>query len=344
MSIAFDPGSFSFRSLRRQGRSLISRRCRSVYAVIPDAAAHRELLQRAAVEHLCCDESLVIPGDAAEQLAPVLQVPCRELLINGAIPTADPIARQVIGVLVEAMIPPAEVTGESCVFTHPAPRTRDDEANMDRRDFIARILRLRGYEPLLLTAGHALILAELARESFTGIGLCLGAGGAEFCVTHCGRELAAGGTSRGGGWIDEQFAERAEYHALDETGSPVLDLDEARLRKEAAVSALTRPQTSEEALIRDLYRDAAVEIVHSLERLLSSDARIDRLPHPLTMVVAGGAASQGGFCDLLRNEIRRARLMKAIGEIRPALDPKHAVTRGCLIHAELEATVLRAAA
>lgn len=49
-----------------------------------------------------------------------------------------------------------------------------------------------------------------------------------------------------------------------------------------------------------------------------------------------GAAHVTGFCDLLRQQLRRSTFPLRWREVRPAADIADAIARGCLIHAELE--------
>ncbi len=192
MSIALDFGASTIVSLRRTGERLIARSSRLEYAVLPDSPAHRRLLERRQVSFLTCESDLVLAGDAAHENADLFRTPCRPLLVDGRVPENDPLARQVIAQLAESVLPPAQVRDDICAVTLPGDVTLDGSDTRSDFEFLTRIIRLQGYEPLLVPSGQALVLAELVRSAFTGTGLTFGHAGCEAllaiverpCVMH----------------------------------------------------------------------------------------------------------------------------------------------------------------
>jgi len=208
VTIAFDPGTFAFRSLRRRGHQLVARRCRTIAVTVADNQARRRWLKRSNLPHLVTDEFLVLPGDAAVEAENLLGAVPRDLLPDGELPKSDPVTRQVIAQLVDGILPPAAHPEEVCCFAQPACEERmlyDDPTFDERLQFFSRIIRLRGYLPLPLNPATALVLAELGPAGFTGVGLALGASGCDVAIVHQGRQIACGRLSRGGRWIDEQM-------------------------------------------------------------------------------------------------------------------------------------------
>src|SRR6185436_14306847 len=158
---------------------------RSVYAVLPDNATQRQLLDRADIPFAACEGHLILLGDAAAELARSFQTPCCDLLPGGVLPQSDPIARQVISLLIDALLPPSHQHA-LCCYTQPLHALRRHGGTTGQHEFFARLIHLRGYEPRLLSAGLALISAEMRAEAFTGIGFVVGASGCEISVAHQG--------------------------------------------------------------------------------------------------------------------------------------------------------------
>lgn len=337
MTIALDLGTFAMRSLRRRGEELVAHRCRSVAVSLTDNAARRQYLLGLDASIWIADGFLVLPGDAAMEAATFFEIVPRELLPNGEIPTADPVARQVISAVVDGLLPWSQRPQEVCCFVQPGCRDRPAEGDtgLDRRlQFVSRLIRLRGYEPLPLNPATALILAELGNAGFTGIGLALGASGCDLSVVHRGVQLACGRLARGGGWIDQELARATKTWCRDALGAPVLDLEHARLRKEAVTLAI--PANDDGRIVADLYRNLIANVVEVLCETLASHPQIPLLPQPLPIVCGGGPAQMAGFREMFKAGLGNWKFPVTLSSPRFVSDHVYAVGRGCLIRAELE--------
>lgn len=337
MTIAFDPGSFALRSLRRRGRQLVARRCRTIAVTVADNDARRRWLQRSNLPHLVAEESLVLPGDAAIEAESLFGAIPRDLLPGGELPKSDPVTRQVIAMLVDGMLPLSSHPEEVCCYARPGSEKRElhDDPTFDQKmQFFSRIIRLRGYHPLPLNPATALVLAEMGSVGFTGVGLALGASGCDVAVVHRGNQIACGRLPRGGRWIDEQLAQRQQPLERDSAGNDRLDLDSCRTQKEAA--SLLAPDDDVDRIVVELYEKLIAELVDVLCQTLASHSQIVLLPQPLPLVCGGGPAKIAGFAELLRSELMRQQFAVELAGLRLAADAEYCVARGCLIHATLE--------
>jgi hypothetical protein len=341
MTIAFDPGAFALRSLRRRGRELVARRCRTIAVAVADNEARRRWLKRSNLPHLVAEEFLVLPGDAAIEAESLFGATPRDLLPKGELPKSDPVTRQVIALLVDGMIPKAASPEEVCCFAHPGceKRALHDDPTFDQRiQFFSRVIRLRGYHPLPLNPATALVLAEMGSSGFTGVGLALGSSGCDIAVVHRGNQIACGRLDWGGRRIDEQIAQRQPRLERDSTGQEVLDVEAGRKLKEAA--SLLSPESDVGRLVVDLYEKLIAELVGVLCTTLVSQSQIALLPQPLPLVCGGGPATIPGFAELLRRELLREQFPVSLASSRVAADSEYSVARGCLIHATLEQSAL----
>ncbi len=336
MTIALDVGSFAMRSLWRRGKELAGRRCRSVALSFADNPARRKYLQSSKASFLVADGHLVLAGDAAVDAAEFFELIPRDLFPWGEIPTADPVARQVISTVVDALLPWSEHPEEVCCFAQPGQfdSTNGGDPDLDSRaQFVTRLIRLRGYEPLPLHPATALVLSELGNAGFSGIGLVWGTSRCELSVVHRGVPLASRCVARGGTWIDSELARATKTWRYDALGEQVLDLDKARQRKEAAT--LAAPADADGRIVAELYGTLVAEIIDALSHLVESDGRIPLLPQPLPLVCGGGLSQMAGFRELLTSRLRNREWPVALSDPRFVSD-QYAVCRGCLIRAELE--------
>lgn len=333
MKISLDLGSHSFRSLRSAGDHLVARRIRSVYCTLPDSDTHRRLLEKTGTEFLTCDQHLVLIGEPAIEIARLLQIPCQELLPRGQLAAHDPISRQIISLLIDALLPQSD-GGGICCFTHGGAMRRSLVAA--QLDFFTRLIRLRGYTPLPLPAGHALVLAELVEDRFTGVGVVVGAATCEVTVTQLGQELHSWTIPRGGRWIDEHMARERGDLFHDAAGQRLLDLDKAALDREALGSAVLAPVSRDEKLLARLCRELTWEIADDLCQKLREDPRLGSLPRPLSLVCGGGVSQIPGFADLLHEALQRRDGAIPVGRIVTSDSSPYTIARGLLVHAELE--------
>lgn len=188
MSIGLDLGSTQFRSLRRHGSRLIGRQCPCVYAIIADTPTNRRMIERDDLPYFELDRELVLIGDAAVTWADHAPIALRSLLPDGRFPADDGLAREILGFLLDAVVPSATFPQEICAVTIPGellPRDPHPE-----RMFFTQLIQNRGYQPVIVGQGFAAVLAELEDANFSGIGMCLGASQCEFALVQCGAEVA----------------------------------------------------------------------------------------------------------------------------------------------------------
>ncbi|MBX3438290.1 MAG: cell division FtsA domain-containing protein [Planctomycetaceae bacterium] len=337
MTIALDLGSRHFRSLRRQGGRLIGRRNLAEYVALPDTPGHRKLLERTSYPFACCEGSLLIVGQAALELAETLQLPSVPLLLSNQLPVDDPLVRQVVASLIDCLIPRAENAGEPCWMT--VPGALHDPETVEDRKFFCQLVRLKGYEPRVVSSGRCVILAELGAEGFTGVGLDIGAGATRASVAHHGREIARTHVPRGGRWIDKRLAESEDRLLWDAQGNRFLDLTGITRWKESKLVSVLNPISEREQRLALLYEELLGDMLAQFRVELAQQASLKMLPQPLSLVCTGGVTLVPGFSGLMEEVLQDTLFPIPISDVRCAHATDYTVARGTLILAELEETV-----
>ena len=344
MSIAFDPGTYRFLSLRRVGGKLLSRSNRSVYSVLPNSVSHQQILKQAGLKYSSCEDGLLLLGDAAHDSSGLFKVRCRPLMPGGRIPREDPLARQLIGALVESVLPKSEQPDEVCCFTVPGGADLAGESNRDDVEFLQRVIRLQGYAPQIVPASLALILSQLVENAFTGIGMVFGASGAEALLTHLGEPICHARVDMGGDWIDEQLATRPKQIGFEpETGDRFLNVDGVQRRREAVGTPLVLAKSVFEQELVSLLHKVVSELTQSLLTELARTPRAGNMPTPLPVVCSGGLVRTVGFDTLVSEVLRDADFPLALQKPQIVTDAERSIPRGLLISAELEASSRNAA-
>ena len=339
MSVGLDIGASQIRCLRRRDAQLVGRSAKTQFAALPDAPEYRALLAAGQIPFAMCDEALTIVGDNATEYSKLFHVRPQSLLPQGRLPTNDPVARQSLAALVDALLGEPEQPGEMCGVTLPGGETFQSLATSSELEFFSRLIRLRGFFPQVLSAGMAAVLAELSRQCFTGLGLSFGAATCELVVAHRGIELLACSIPQGGDWLDEQIATGFGDTLPDESGDPILDLAKSAARRFSPERHLSPASTDIDRFIASLHRDLAYSLIRSATFALARQPRVAEIPQPLPVVVVGGVSRIGGFEGLLRQSFELARFPLNIAEIRFATRHDFTIARGCLINAQLESDI-----
>ncbi|MEX2288034.1 MAG: hypothetical protein WD648_13150 [Planctomycetaceae bacterium] len=336
MSIALDAGVRRMRSLYQSGDRLLGRCCRAEYLLLDDVEPMRKLIDRIEIPHARCEDALVLMGDTAADLAPVFGTPCLSLFPNGKIPRDNPPARQILAALIEGLLPEPSDRDEVCCLTIPGNPTGDQGTFGHEYKFLTHLVSLRGYAPLVATSSMSLVLAELAADSFTGIGFELGAGSCCASLSHRGIEIAHVSVPVSGDWIDTELARREEEYAWDRHGKRHLDTHSAARWKESIAGTVLQPSNDREQFLAELIRELVAYVIEAaaaeFARAIKTKPIRDRVP----IVLGGGTSRLPGFAALFEQALSATSFPLSTGEIRLSGDPKYTVARGSLIRAELE--------
>lgn len=356
MSIALDIGSHRVTSLRFAGEHLIGRQRRCVYAVLPNSQSHRQLLAQANVECLPCDDGLLMLGEAAWDNAELFHVHARPLFTNGAIPENDPVARQLMATIIESVLPKATYQGELCALSTPGSGGLRTDAAKSDFEFFNRVVRLQGYEPILVPTPSAVALAELAPQGFSGIAIVCGASCCEAALVHRGVVVCQSRQNHGGDWIDGRIAESLGLMSWDSSGERFCDLSAATRLRECrpsagrgfSVGALRRDKLglppvdnlAEPSEYSEVMQSSLLEVLSSLMSEFSTELTRSRrgqdFNQPLPVVCGGGLALTPGFMALFDEAIGSTDWHIALQRPRIATGWPFNTARGLLIAAELE--------
>lgn len=333
MSIALDIGTQNLRSLRREGGRLVGRKNQAVYLSLQDRPIQRRILDKASIRYATCAGSLLVIGQTAHETAEMLHEPCIPLMCEAHLPQADPVARQVLTSLVDCLLPLSTIPGEVC-WTN-IPGAIDSETN--ERRFFTQLIRLRGYEPRFVSAGLAVVLAELGQNGFSGIGCDFGAGNTRVSLARHGVELLTIRLEKGGDWIDAGVAESERCILWDSEGNRYLDSAAITRWKQGTLVSVLKPISEREQRLSLLCEELIRETLSAMRRQFAGQRCVASLREPLPLVVSGGLSRLPGFRELLLDMVRDTDLGVDISEVRRCADPDYTIARGCLILSELEA-------
>lgn len=323
MTMALDVGAKQFRSLKRAGSRLIAKTYPAACCFLPEKPSVRHLLETAGVPFVRAGEQLVIWGESAEKLSQDCAVKTEHLLVRNPLRKDRPSIAAPLNEIVTSLLPPASSPEEICCVGS----IREDR----HADWLEAEVHSRGYRIGTCSAGLALVLAEMVRENFTGIGFVFGASRSEAVLVREGRQIARWELPRGGEAIDESIALSEDRYWWSLAGFRELQTDGITAWRESLDASVLKPANPRgERLLSDCH-----QLVGNLIVACETSYPQDESPEPMAVIAGGGLARMPGFFELLKQHLAESTLPIDSGKIR--LAPSNStIARGLLIFAELE--------
>ena len=330
MNIAIEFGGGEFRSLRREGGRLLARRISTDYLVIDTNESRRKILERHSEEFARCDAGMIVFGNAANELAELLTLPLQSALENGHLRKDDPVSRQFLGALVEGLLPVPQGTDSPCIVI----ASQDDQNPNSLEDvhFLTQLVKLRGYQPEIISPGLALILSECSRSGFTGVGIKMGAALLDISLVYQTRELARFTIPCGGQRVDRQIAISQNCFVRLQDGREVLDVRPIRIWREG-VETINHISDSRTLELRNQYREIAFMATHRIQQELNQNEI--RIPKQIPLVIGGTLAGPVGTDEMFTQAISEIELPIRIAEVSRVHNVRFSALRGGLILGEM---------
>ena len=329
MSISLDVGIDTLKSLRRQGNQLVGKKCRGVFSVMSDSESRREVLGKLNVPYSTAEEQIILMGDASAQYAEMFQTATMSLFPETKKRSDEAVlSAEVLQSLVKSLLGEPNYAQETCCVTLPGTNVN--------RQHITNAIRESGFQPIILSSGMSVVLAEMVKESFNGIGLSLGAGSCTMSLAHHGEEVARYTLPLGANWIDENLAEANEDFGWDTRGHRYLKTERVRNWKESRAGAFLNPSTEGELILKEVYSQLLKELFQQAGDNFKLIPKVHNSPQPLTLVCSGGPARLPGIQEMIERTLLTTPFPLEVNRVRVAAESIYVVSRGSLIHAELE--------
>jgi hypothetical protein len=323
--IGLDVGTSKIVRARGDGKAVEAADQLNAFFSVPYAALTQSTLKQNNIPHYRDGEELVVCGAAAETFAHMFNAVTRRPMARGVLNPMEPSALRVLEAIMGMLIPAAKQQGEVLAFSVPAPGGDINSELTYHEGSIKNFLRNKGYTPLAVNEGLAVVFAELARESFTGIGISCGGGMCNVALSYLSIPSLTFSLAQGGDYIDASVGAVVNEPATRVKAIKEEDLD------------LTRPATDKVAKALHIYYDKLIEtLVDELIEATSRSHKLPRADHKLPLVLAGGTSMPRGFRDRFEKTLRSRALPFEIGEVRLATDPLTATARGTLVAALAE--------
>jgi hypothetical protein len=297
----------------------------NAFLAVPYTSLAQNTLQQNGIPYYREGDELIVYGSASENFAHMFNAESRRPMAKGILNSREPTAAHVLESILSTLVPTARQSGEVIAFSVPAASAETGADITYHEETLKRYLKGRGYTPLAVNEGLAVVLAELANESFTGIGISCGGGMCNVALSYLSIPSLAFSIAQGGDFIDS-----AVGSVVHESATRVKAIKEDNLD-------LTRSTDDKIKKALHIYYDKLIQtLVDELHRAVARSQKLPRTDKPLPIVLAGGTAMPTGFRDRFEQTLRKRTLPFEVGEVRLASDPLTATARGALVAALAE--------
>jgi len=295
---------------------------RNVFLPVEEEAVLSELTS---INYVKSQDGIFVIGDDAFRLGNIFGKEVSRPMEKGLISPKEVSAIDVLALMVKNLI--GEIKAETyCSYSVPAEAIDESRSITYHERVFGRILNSFGINYTSVNEAMAVIYSECAAESFSGVGISLGAGMCNVCISYKGVETTKFSTARSGDWIDKSVAEN-----LGVVQNRVTAIKERNLDLEAGFKSCPDKKVQRVLEALEYYYDALLNytvkrIIEEFEKQVSIE-----IEEALPIVISGGTSMPKGFLNLFKSVISKYKLPFEVSEVRLAKNPLTAVAQGLLV-------------
>ncbi len=327
--MGLDVGTSNIVLAQNKGNRISVTKQVNAFFIIPQSKFTRKILEQNEIAFFEHNRQYYIIGDSAENFANMFNANTRRPMEKGFLTLREDEGVAIIQAIIKTLVQRPKKLGEIICFSVPGEPVRDNHRSTSlggHEAVIKMYLASLGYTPIAINEGLAVVMAELVDDNFTGIGISMGGGLCNVCLTYMSVPVIAYSLQRGGDDIDENVSRETGHSATKIKGI-----------KEEGVDLSTMPKNKIGLALQIYYTDLINELVHSMEKVISSSDRIPKIANPIPIVISGGTASPKGFREKFESDLRSIRLPFEIASVRVSKDLLNATAIGALVMAVSEA-------
>jgi len=324
---AIDIGTMNIISAKKLSNGKIkTKRIRDAFLNVEISAFTEKMLQSGNINYIEKDGEYYIIGDDALDFGKIFNKEIRRPLKSGLISPREKDAFGILSLMIESLLKKAK-PNEKCVYGVPAAPIDSEQDVIYHSSILGQIVSNLGYKAIEMREAHAIAFSEAEQDDFSCIGISMGAGMSNVCLTYRTLEIPQ---------ISFSVARGGDH--LDSSAAKVRALNPSRITsiKESGIDLLNPKNGDEEAIV--IYYKALIKYVlqNVINKIImSNEVQIDT---PIPIIVAGGTSMAKNFLPIFKEvfkEVSKGKFPIPISEIRQAEDPLGAVAQGLLVASQL---------
>jgi len=294
----------------------------NAFFTIPSVEVTKKTLQAHKIPFFVQGRKIFVCGYPAQEFANIFNTNIRRPIEKGLISTNEEDGFTVIRAIIEQMIPSSEKSGQPIAFGLPGMPIGNKKSVTYHESVIIQYLKSMGYHPIPVNEGFATVIAELSDDAYTGIGISMGGGMCNVCLSYMAVPIVSFSIQKGGDYIDSQVAQ-----SVGESTTKVKIIKQENLD-------LTQRSTGRIQTALSIFYDELISLlVSSFIEVIETTSRMPRITKAMPVVISGGTAMPPGFENRFANALSGVRFPMRISEVRIAQDPLYTTARGAMIMA-----------
>ncbi|MBF0566405.1 MAG: hypothetical protein HQK89_14335 [Nitrospirae bacterium] len=323
--IGLDIGTTNIVVARNRAGAPITMKQLNAFFAIPKSKLTARILSQNDVMYFAKNGQFYIIGNSSEEFANTFNTETRRPIESGLISPREDDGMNVIQALIKSLLQPPKKQGEPVCFSIPGDPIDGNSSVLYHESIIKRALDAMGYKPISINEGFAVVLSELQGENYTGLGISMGGGMCNICLSYLSVPVFSFSIRKGGDYIDTMVGRTV--------GEPATLI---KTIKEKDLNLLREPSNRIETSLQIYYNELINYVVHSIQQVMASSDRMPRLSKPVPIVLSGGTAVVTGVKELFEKALKTARLPIQISGVRIASDPLNTTAKGALTMAVSE--------
>ena len=298
----------------------------NAFFTVPKSQFSKGILNKKQVMYYERANLFYVIGYSAENFANMFNMNNRKPIKEGLLSSDEEEGLSVIQAIVNTLIRKPKNFGEPICFVVPGEPLDGRDSVVYHESVIERFLGSLGYSPISINEGMAVVMSELAAEDYTGIGISIGGGMCNICLSYLSFPVITYSIQMAGDYVDSMAGSAVGEPATKIKGIKEEELDLTKEPKDRIMTAL-----------HIFYDELIFRLLQSLQRVLTSTDKMPKISAPIPIVLSGGSAVPNGCKEKFEKVLKSIQLPVEISSVRLAEDPLNAPAKGALITAMTEA-------
>jgi hypothetical protein len=325
--IGLDIGTSHIILAQNKRRAIPLTRELNAFFTVPVGKFSRRILDQKDINYYERDDFFYVFGYSAQNFANMFNMNTRRPMNRGVLSSSENEGISVIKAILETLITRPKEPGETLCFGIPGDPIGMPGAVIYHESVLKRVIESLDYTPTSLNEGMAIVLSELSQDDFTGIGISMGGGMCNVCLSYLSFPVITYSIQIAGDYIDAMVEK-----AIGEPATKVKEIKEETL--DLSVSPKDRVSTA----LHIFYDEVIRKLLESLQEVLSSSDKIPKISTPIPIILSGGTTLPKGCRKKFASMLDDVALPVDISEVRLAEDPLATTAKGALIMAMTETT------
>ncbi|WP_420266355.1 hypothetical protein [Candidatus Magnetominusculus dajiuhuensis] len=323
--VGLDVGTSNIVMAQNKGNKIQMIKQLNAFFTIPQSKFTKQILTQNNVMFFEHNKRYYIIGYSAEGFANMFNSNTRKSMEKGLLSPREDEAVIVIQSIINTLIQKPKKFGEIICFSVPGQPIEREVIITGHESIIKMYLETLGYMPVSINEGLAVVMSELSEDNFTGIGISMGGGMCNVCLSYLSVPVVTYSIQKGGDYIDEMTSL--------EVGEPATKI---KVVKEESLDLSVLPKNKLELSMHLYYNDLINHLVRSIQDVITSSDHIPKITEPIPIVLSGGTSMPKGCREKFEKALNAIRLPIEISSVRVAREPLNATAKGALVMAMAE--------